>query len=597
MVKKNKKKSQLRNLEIKFWSYSFQIEKEMANVESLRLSRIRELLIERTRKWGDIYSNLSESLTNLVNDAIDHPILDDDLNDLETIVDKPHTVINPLDEHIHLTEVNFDQFQNHQFLRGRIREILSTDLEPVNQRLLIQHLMSRSYKEKIKHDDHQHQNLRHHHHNHESDIDDDEVILNDIDKTPTFFNESEGILGCEHYQRNCKIECFTCRKWFTCRFCHDLEIKDHQLERNQIKHILCMYCNTPQQPSDQNDCSNCGKLLSKYVCSICKLYDNDNQKDIYHCEKCGICRLGLGLNKDYFHCDQCNACISISLLNSHICIENSTKSNCPICDEYLFTTSLPVIFMSCGHPIHELCFNQHSNHDYKCPICKKTVLNMEVEFRMMDKEITNSIMPDDCKNWKSIVKCCDCDGWSNVDYHYIGHKCDHCKSYNTMVIKIIKSDDDNDLSNLMSSNLSSNSMAISNSLDQNFQFEKIKEMKIRERSGTIHSQGSDLEIWGNNPRLSNNNNNNTDKEREGEIGNENNNINNNDNNEEDNTKKDGADEGNDDLVNNFIRVINNFETYSNISEAFKDWITTSMPWEDDDEKEEEEEEEEDYVDE
>ena len=72
-------------------------------------------------------------------------------------------------------------------------------------------------------------------------------------------------------------------------------------------------------------------------CSKCILYDNDQTKDIYHCDKCGICRLGLGLEKDYFHCDTCNTCLSIDLKGHHKCLSDVTHSNCCICNEDLFS--------------------------------------------------------------------------------------------------------------------------------------------------------------------------------------------------------------------------------------------------------------------
>ncbi|CAL1206487.1 unnamed protein product [Candida parapsilosis] len=54
--------------------------------------------------------------------------------------------------------------------------------------------------------------------------------------------------------------------------------------RNKVKHILCMHCQTPQVP-DNNYCINCEQELANYFCNKCILYDNDVNKDIYHCDK------------------------------------------------------------------------------------------------------------------------------------------------------------------------------------------------------------------------------------------------------------------------------------------------------------------------
>lgn len=111
--------------------------------------------------------------------------------------------------------------------------------------------------------------------------------------------QEETTLGCVHYHRNVKLECHTCKKWYTCRFCHD-EVEDHSLVRRDTENMLCMLCGHAQ-PAAQN-CSRCSEQTAQYYCEICKLWDNDSKKSIYHCSDCGICRIGQGLGKDFFHC-------------------------------------------------------------------------------------------------------------------------------------------------------------------------------------------------------------------------------------------------------------------------------------------------------
>lgn len=106
-------------------------------------------------------------------------------------------------------------------------------------------------------------------------------------------------LGCQHYRRNVKLQCAACEKWYTCRFCHD-EAEDHPLPRQQTKHMLCMLCGCAQKASDS--CSQCGQSAAYYYCGICKLWNDDPNKPIYHCPDCGLCRVGQGLGKDFFHC-------------------------------------------------------------------------------------------------------------------------------------------------------------------------------------------------------------------------------------------------------------------------------------------------------
>lgn len=129
--------------------------------------------------------------------------------------------------------------------------------------------------------------------------------LSEVDLATTFHNEVTGVMGCAHYQRNCKLQCSTCSMWATCRFCHnEHDGIDHELVRQETKNMLCMFCKTVQ-PAQQH-CRHCNKRMASYFCAKCKLWDNDPAKNIYHCNSCGICRVGLGLGKDFFHCDRCN---------------------------------------------------------------------------------------------------------------------------------------------------------------------------------------------------------------------------------------------------------------------------------------------------
>ncbi|TID13543.1 hypothetical protein CANINC_004901 [Pichia inconspicua] len=550
---------------------------QSVSMETSPSSKIKDALSDminrRTSELKSLYSEVSESLKGIVNTNIEHPI-DDFLEEESSNLDNENTeteemirlqkiqqeeALMILRKYDHLTVLSFEQFQDQQFLRSRIREILKLDIQPVLQRILIQKLMSHSYLEKqnyirqnlysgdqvvnaavatagdpgasssfiLNNEDYNNDNND----NNDSEDnaeDDDEVLLSSEDRKPTYFSESEKILGCKHYQRNCKVECLTCHKWYTCRLCHDEVVGTHKLDANKIKYMLCMHCFTPQYPSQF--CIECDKEMSAYFCSVCKLFDNDTTKNIYHCDKCGICRLGLGLNQDYFHCDSCNACISIELRTKHVCIENSTKSNCPICDEFMFSSNEKVVFMNCGHPIHENCYNKHTQHSYKCPTCSKTITNMELQFRMRDAEIKQSEMPDEMRDWKVEIKCNDCGGMSRVSFHYLGHKCDHCHSYNTMQLKLIKGFTERNALNLSDENVDEKlyvaEQFITDSLKQNFEFdheitktdENKKKTKFSEEDHSISH----------------------------------------------------------DYVENFVKVINNFEAYSSISDAFKDWISESM---------------------
>ena len=143
----------------------------------------------------------------------------------------------------------------------------------------------------------------------------DLVRLSPPDLTPTYWqpprvridserNSIDGeeivkALGCQHYKRNIKLQCSACYKWYTCRFCHDA-VEDHMLNRRATKNMLCVLCGCAQPASEA--CIQCHERAAWYYCDVCKLWDDDPEKSIYHCDDCGICRIGEGLGKDFFHC-------------------------------------------------------------------------------------------------------------------------------------------------------------------------------------------------------------------------------------------------------------------------------------------------------
>ena len=131
-----------------------------------------------------------------------------------------------------------------------------------------------------------------------------------------------------------------------------------------------------------------GFPMAKHYCSICKLFDDERYdslmhiilncdiwvcqqsnlrsyfnlekllssfRAVYHCPFCNLCRVGEGLGIDYFHCMTCNCCLGMKLVN-HKCLEKSLETNCPICCEFLFTSSETVRALPCGHYMHSACF-------------------------------------------------------------------------------------------------------------------------------------------------------------------------------------------------------------------------------------------------
>lgn len=123
---------------------------------------------------------------------------------------------------------------------------------------------------------------------------------------------------------------------------------------------------------------------------------------------------------------------------SHKHIERSTDCNCPICSLYMFDSPQTVVFMRCGHTIHRTCYKSHMESSYKCPICQQTVVNMESQFRALDRDIERQPMPEGFRDTKALVGCNDCRAKSVSPYHWLGLKCQICDSYNTRQMAIIR---------------------------------------------------------------------------------------------------------------------------------------------------------------
>ncbi|KAH0602182.1 uncharacterized protein H6S33_010526 [Morchella sextelata] len=56
---------------------------------------------------------------------------------------------------------------------------------------------------------------------------------------------------------------------------------------------------------------------------------------------------------------------------------------------------------------------------------------MESQFRALDSEIEAQPLPAPYDKWRSLITCNDCSAKQNVPFHFLGLKCDNCKSYNT----------------------------------------------------------------------------------------------------------------------------------------------------------------------
>ena len=241
---------------------------------------------------------------------------------------------------------------------------------------------------------------------------------------------------CKHYKRKCRIVAFCCDKVYPCRLCHD-EVESHEIERKKIAEVECLICLNGRQPAGAS-CRSCDVQFAEYFCSICKLWDDEGgKKNIYHCDGCGICRIGP--QAEFFHCVTCCACYPLSLKDNHQCINGAMQNNCPICLEDMFSSRKAVVVLKCGHNIHSHCQRVMSRLDLlpsiRCPTCNKTTVDDPSSvWTQIEQVLAQNPMPEEISSKIINIQCNDCSFKSVTPMNLIAMKCVQCNSYNTIRI-------------------------------------------------------------------------------------------------------------------------------------------------------------------
>lgn len=163
-------------------------------------------------------------------------------------------------------------------------------------------------------------------------------------------------------------------------------------------------------------------------------------KKPFHCAQCGFCRVG-GV-ESFRHCNECCMCISVSVFDTHQCFRDKYKNNCPVCREDMFSSRQSPQDLPCGHAIHAHCFRKLAGFDYRCPICKKTVVSqqaMSAAWEARARDIAEHPMPADLQRIVDIM-CNDCESKSHSrQWHFLGIQCPQCSSFNTVVEQVLSS--------------------------------------------------------------------------------------------------------------------------------------------------------------
>jgi RING finger/CHY zinc finger protein 1 len=142
------------------------------------------------------------------------------------------------------------------------------------------------------------------------------------------------------------------------------------------------------------------------------------------------------------HCNECCMCISATVFDTHQCFKDKYKNCCPVCREDMFSSRQCPQDLPCGHAIHAHCFRKLASFDYRCPICKKTVVSqqsMAAAWEARARDIAEHPMPDDLQRIVDIM-CNDCEAKSTRrHWHFLGIQCPRCSSFNTVVEQVVSS--------------------------------------------------------------------------------------------------------------------------------------------------------------
>lgn len=84
---------------------------------------------------------------------------------------------------------------------------------------------------------------------------------------------------------------------------------------------------------------------------------------------------------------------------------------------------------------------------YKCPICKKSAVSMDLQWRKLTHAIESQPMPEQFSNTRAIIQCNDCSAKSSVKYHWLGNQCGTCESYNTNELRILNGPESEETAN------------------------------------------------------------------------------------------------------------------------------------------------------
>lgn len=160
--------------------------------------------------------------------------------------------------------------------------------------------------------------------------------------------------------------------------------EDPTFDRFSVSQMVCAFCACAQPLADacaNPECTARGRR-HRCFCAQCRLWQHDPYADVFHCDACGMCRVGHRCQ--YRHCEDCGMCVPTryhpqteTTADAHCCTGGrATDNTCPVCYEGLAASYDPVVFLRCGHGVHHTCLTEWWRHGGVaamlggCPLCR-----------------------------------------------------------------------------------------------------------------------------------------------------------------------------------------------------------------------------------
>ncbi|KAI4900070.1 hypothetical protein NFI96_023495 [Prochilodus magdalenae] len=207
-----------------------------------------------------------------------------------------------------------------------------------------------------------------------------------------------------------------CGKFYVCRLCHDAA-ENHQMDRFQVKEVKCAVCDSVQQA--QQVCKACGVSFGEYYCDICHLFDKNKKQ--YHCQPCGICRIGP--REKYFHCLKCNLCLASDLQGKHK-VGNVSMSQ-PLTQTPEGLMVVGTVWRMCPGRIVLSVWRTSTHPGLEPMSCRAVTCCTRLATRACAETGRCGF------EWCGLILCNDCQNHCTVPFHVLGMKCSKCGSYNT----------------------------------------------------------------------------------------------------------------------------------------------------------------------